>query len=305
MILNLMAHAREEIVKPERVRLLEEIDGRMNAYKSGFMTISDLRTRAQQMEREVLAPTGEQIRENLAYIRNHAYSRQEFEMAEHASEGLEELLLARLNVMKFRADSDQSSADLVIENLDKLDLSLVELDEHLLEANPRLKQAEAAKLATQYRAVFEEMYKAILDSNKMRAETLDKGAHAIMAAADAITVSAKTEEEDTQERLTEQLDKFRQMLAYIGSLAIFAGLVSAFLIARSITKPVLTLTAIMSKLAENDLGVDVVGRRRKDELGEMARAVEVFKKNGIRAPGKWKKNRKNKSAARKRRSMHL
>lgn len=52
-------------------------------------------------------------------------------------------------------------------------------------------------------------------------------------------------------------------------------------IIRSITGPIGALTNTMKSLAGGDLDVEVSGLESGDELGEMARAVEVFKENGL------------------------
>ena len=67
--------------------------------------------------------------------------------------------------------------------------------------------------------------------------------------------------------------------ATLALLAVTALLV--FVIVRSITGPVGALTGVMHKLADGDKTVDVFGRDRKDEIGAMAQAVEVFKQNAI------------------------
>jgi len=55
----------------------------------------------------------------------------------------------------------------------------------------------------------------------------------------------------------------------------------ASLIARRIVNPVRSLTAAMTDLAVGNLAVAVPGTDRADEVGEMAKAVEVFKQHGI------------------------
>ena len=52
------------------------------------------------------------------------------------------------------------------------------------------------------------------------------------------------------------------------------------LIAGAIRKPIITLTASMRRLAENDFDIDLPEMERKDEIGDMARAVAVFRTNG-------------------------
>ncbi len=52
-------------------------------------------------------------------------------------------------------------------------------------------------------------------------------------------------------------------------------------VTRSISAPLVDLAASMHRLAASETGVDVRGTRRHDEIGEMARAVVVFRNNAI------------------------
>ena len=62
-----------------------------------------------------------------------------------------------------------------------------------------------------------------------------------------------------------------------GGMAI--GFILAFLIARSIVRPVYSITDSMKGLAAGDLESEIPMTNRKDEIAEMARAVQVFKDN--------------------------
>ncbi len=55
----------------------------------------------------------------------------------------------------------------------------------------------------------------------------------------------------------------------------------AWVIVRSITVSVAEIIAVMNRLAVNDTTVDITGSGRRDEIGDMARSVEVFKANAI------------------------
>ncbi|MET3900801.1 methyl-accepting chemotaxis protein [Devosia sp. UYZn731] len=54
------------------------------------------------------------------------------------------------------------------------------------------------------------------------------------------------------------------------------------LIARSISRPIAGLNANMAALAQNDFDIELKGQNRRDEIGDMARAVEVFRENGLK-----------------------
>ena len=66
-----------------------------------------------------------------------------------------------------------------------------------------------------------------------------------------------------------------------GGLAVLFGGLVAFLIARSIVGPLTTMTRAMGALAGGDLEVEIPGRGNRDEIGEMATAVQVFKDNMV------------------------
>ncbi|MBL6957728.1 MAG: HAMP domain-containing protein [Rhodospirillales bacterium] len=52
--------------------------------------------------------------------------------------------------------------------------------------------------------------------------------------------------------------------------------------ARSLTGPISSMTSSMGQLANGDLETEVPARGQKDEIGEMAEAVQVFKENAIK-----------------------
>ena len=71
-------------------------------------------------------------------------------------------------------------------------------------------------------------------------------------------------------------------LVIVAVVGIILGVLSGLLIGQfGIVKPINLLKAVMEAFAGNNLNADVPGVDRRDELGDMARTVEVFKKNGL------------------------
>ena len=66
-----------------------------------------------------------------------------------------------------------------------------------------------------------------------------------------------------------------------GALVTAIALALAYLIARSVSTPLLRLTGTMHRLAEDDLTVEVPDTGRGDEIGTMAKAVAIFKQRGV------------------------
>jgi len=70
----------------------------------------------------------------------------------------------------------------------------------------------------------------------------------------------------------------------LGTLAILAGAaLLAFLLGRGLSRPLAAITTVMNRLSSGDTDVTIPGSERKDELGSMAVALDVFRRNMIEA----------------------
>jgi methyl-accepting chemotaxis protein len=91
---------------------------------------------------------------------------------------------------------------------------------------------------------------------------------------------------ESLQAITADLDAFERwiVLAVLGiaGLGMAAGIGAAYYIGTNqLSRPIVDLTGRMKLLAGGDLSVDVPFAGRKDEIGDMAAAVEVFKQNGL------------------------
>ena len=70
-------------------------------------------------------------------------------------------------------------------------------------------------------------------------------------------------------------------IAAIGLCTVLIGIAFSWLIGRGITKPLQQLSAAMTRLARGDTALDIPATGHKDEIGDMARTVIVFRDNMI------------------------
>ncbi|MGA7997341.1 MAG: methyl-accepting chemotaxis protein [Bradyrhizobium sp.] len=109
-------------------------------------------------------------------------------------------------------------------------------------------------------------YKAVTPSAVSAIEKLD----GVIA---SIGKAFKKTTADTDDRINSTIT----MQEIVAGAAVVLGLLIAFLIARGIIKPLSGLTSGMKELAGGNFGVVLPGLDRKDEVGDMAQAVETFK----------------------------
>ena len=74
----------------------------------------------------------------------------------------------------------------------------------------------------------------------------------------------------------------RNTLLAISMALIVLVAAAGYLFARTITKPLARLNSTMSQIASGELATKIGGVDRHDEIGEMARTVEVFRENAIK-----------------------
>ncbi len=82
---------------------------------------------------------------------------------------------------------------------------------------------------------------------------------------------------DASEAATRDAVRLWMMIAFFVTVAVLA--IVSFFLGRSISKALSGMVDAMTELARGDLSIAVPGVGRKDEIGEMAGAVEVFRNN--------------------------
>ena len=78
------------------------------------------------------------------------------------------------------------------------------------------------------------------------------------------------------------IDFLRNLMLAIGALLTAVIGFVGFMFSKTITRPISSITNTMRALADNDLDIEVVGLEREDEIGSMARRVEIFRDNAVK-----------------------
>ncbi|MGW1424688.1 methyl-accepting chemotaxis protein [Bradyrhizobium manausense] len=94
-------------------------------------------------------------------------------------------------------------------------------------------------------------------------------------------VDAMYKQADATEAATRDAVRLRMIIAFLITVVVLA--VIGLLLGRSISKALSGMVDVMTRLARGELSIVVPGVGRKDEIGEMAGAVEVFRTNMMEA----------------------
>jgi methyl-accepting chemotaxis protein len=94
---------------------------------------------------------------------------------------------------------------------------------------------------------------------------------------DELMASSSASKDREIARAGMKLDQQKLTLMAVLLVVAFAGIVVSFLIGRNISRPVVAMSKAMRELAVGNFDVQLPGLDRKDEVGQMAHAIEDFK----------------------------
>ena len=147
---------------------------------------------------------------------------------------------------------------------------------------PGAQRMRAAEALSVYQNAFRLYGKATLDEAAAR-DAVGSAYSAVQPVlADIIDSYAAAETATLAENDRVSQRNITVVIALIAA-AISLILLSVWLIGRSISGPILMITAAMRRLAEGDTGQTAPGAARRDEVGAMAKALEVFRQQAIAA----------------------
>ena len=202
-------------------------------------------------------------------------------LATQTAQAQESLLLGELSITRFLASADQQEAGEAVAQLDAFAARTEVLRRGNWAPWERGRPQELAGLAARSRAAFVALVPVVEDVERIVDTTNAKLSEQVAALLVRTGNAQAAALRQSQEALQATLDGTTTRGAAMACGAVLLGLLLSVLISRGIARPVARLTASMGALAEGRLDTVVPARDRGDELGTMARTLEVFR-DGMR-----------------------
>ncbi len=273
--------AKDEIKKPYRAERVAKIAVDIEKYDTGVKRVIELYAERDNLVKTKLDAIGPEVRKGLTEIARTAARDDDLQSAYDASLAQESLMLGRLFVAKYLLTNSPEDLARMAKELDAAEKSTVELAKGI--ENPA-RQAILKKITPafdEYRQAANALGKVIAERNQIRTETIDKLGEGIGTMAAEIKASAIKDEKALGEQAHADISSNQMMTIGANVIAIIIAMGLAWFIGNGLATPIRSMTSAMGRLAEGDTEVDVPAQGRKDEIGQMASAVQVFKDNAI------------------------
>ncbi|GLR86326.1 methyl-accepting chemotaxis protein [Bradyrhizobium iriomotense] len=189
----------------------------------------------------------------------------------------------RITVMRYGATLSTSDADDAKQALSYVQLAIADTEAEIAGAGDAKLKALVAALKTAIAAdaaALEEVIKIAGDLRTRQAE-LKKASAEIDDQVNKINAKLGTVRAEQGDRTAAAVDQTRQTVIATAAGALLLGAVLAWLIGASVSGPIRGMTDRMQSLAAGELDEPIPGGESRDEIGRMARAVEVFRENAL------------------------
>jgi methyl-accepting chemotaxis protein len=191
------------------------------------------------------------------------------------------ILLARVTNWRFLATSDPKGPETFKVNAIAAFAALGALQKLPLSEEVGKLIAPATTSLTAYIGNFVTVSSAILNSDALFDKQMQPIILQQLAAAGGAAAALNRDFATVKDATTGMISSTVATQEVIAGVALLLGALIAWLVGRGIIRPVSGMTAAMSRLAAGETAVDVPSRDATDEMGAMAKAVEVFKQNAV------------------------
>ncbi|SFV15789.1 MULTISPECIES: HAMP domain-containing methyl-accepting chemotaxis protein [Bradyrhizobium] len=132
-----------------------------------------------------------------------------------------------------------------------------------------------------YKSAFETTSAAMLQADEIYHKNLAPLIVDSIAKLKVAEAALKKDYKESRSQAEAVIDGTTTVQEIAGGIAVLFGLIVAFLTARSLVGPLTSMTRAMGLLAGGNLEIEIPGRGKADEIGDMAKAIQVFKDNMV------------------------
>jgi methyl-accepting chemotaxis protein len=279
----LLQQGLSEIKNPERHRALENIARNVQEYSKDFDQLVVETHERKKLVEDTLDPVGARLQQDFDALIAAAAKAGNGSVEVLGYEGRQHLMLARLNVNKLLGRHEQEAAAAVEKSFADLTAALQAIDTNTKGAEFRKAFDDLQAGVTSYHDSYRKAAELERSVDSMANNTMkDIGQH-VQTDTESIKASGIAEEKQEERDTLSTMAWTSSLILYlsIGGLMLGAGM--SWLIGRGISRPVVGMCGAMRALAGGDKSVEIPAVGRKDEVGQMAETVQVFKNSMIEA----------------------
>lgn len=261
---------------------INELAAQLEQYRRG---LNELATQQRRTEAEAARAEGlgGEIKKQLRNIMRFASLGNDAGTATRAGDAIYHFMALGVAFGKYLLRREQTYLDQ--SNLERLSMAdmISRLGDGITDPDDRTSVSEALEVLPKYTEALD----SVVAAGKARDDVLQKVLTPVGFKVQDVTQQMQSKYFAQQDTLGPQaaavIERTQWMSGITSAIALILGLALSFVVARTIVGPVTSMTAAMQRLAAGDKQAAIPAVGRRDEVGAMAAALQVFRDNMLRA----------------------
>jgi methyl-accepting chemotaxis protein len=277
---ELLNAAAEATPSDDRRRIYDRLRADLISFETKRNALAEVTERI-EVVRGRLFVVGDELTANTDKLLEGARANTKFSNLADSANIDAAVLLVRVASWRFQATHDPKGPALLKESIDKARSVIAILDKAAPTDDIRgyilsLKNSMAA-----FREAFDGFSAELTKSNDLFLNEMVPHILQMLEDTESAEASLKEDFDSTKLSMDGTISRTIAMQAVAAALELVLGGLFAYIVGRGIIRPVTRMTAAMDRLAAGDTDVEIPSGDRNDEIGAMAKAVDVFKQNAI------------------------
>src|SRR5579863_8412381 len=273
----LVARGLDQVSDPQLRGNVEEIGRLFDGYAKDFEQVVELKRTQNKTIHDQFEPTAATLVEYFESMVSLGVAKENSDLQTLGSEGLKHLMLSRLNAAWVLGRHDAVAAKAVNTAFSDLSNALQGLDGATRGTDYRKNFDTLQGLVTKYREAYGQAWKLEGDIEGIVTGHMKKTGQDVAGAAKAIKDGGVAAEAALERETVSAMGRTNTLNLALSGGGIVLGIVLAWLIGQGISRPVVKLSAAMRALADGQQSVVIPGLGRRDEIGDMSKALQVFR----------------------------
>ncbi len=267
---------------PTLLDRINEIERLAMSYRTTFDEAVGKQRDIDKIIRDTLLVIGPRMEQALTDISEGSIQVSNADAAYRAGRTLRSVLMIRLSLVKFLNENDLKAVDRYQQEAKDAERLLTELSAILVLPENQQRAAQVKDTLRQYIDAGSRVIKLVIERDVLIHDKLDKVGPAVVTIVNDVTAGLAQHQDTLGSQAAVANDRAILITVVVAVIATVLGLLSAWGIGSGISGPVTAMTAAMSRLAGGDKSTDIPGTDHGDEIGDMAKAVQIFKDNMVR-----------------------
>lgn len=275
---TLHLHTQKSKLTSKQKKLVESIGTSLIEYNTGFDLVMSLQG-SRNKSVATLNTAGSKLQKLLESIAKASFKNNDLRATYLISQIQKNVMFARLKIQKYLFDNDLVTADYALNGIEEARKNLNILVK-LLDEDETFKTTKLIKEnLIVYSQTIEQVNKHTLDRNYEISGTLDTLGPFIAENIDSLKLELKTEQETLGPRAIFEIEQIITLTVIASLASLILAITAAYIITRTISRPIRAMTNTMRILATGEVEQAIPAIDHKDEIGDMAKAVKIFKDN--------------------------